>query len=84
MVRIRLKKAGTKNRMFWRVVVSETKMPRDGRFIEEIGYYDPLPIEEKLVLKQDRLDYWKSQGAQITVTVKSLIKRHQKKAAVKK
>jgi small subunit ribosomal protein S16 len=74
-VKIRLKRFGTKNRLQWRVVVADAKMPRDGRFIEEIGYYDPLPKEEKFVVKQERLDYWTKNGAQVSDSVKSLIKR---------
>lgn len=74
-VKIRLKRFGTKNRLQWRVVVADAKMPRDGRFIEEIGYYDPLPKEEKFVVKQERLDYWQKKGAQVSDSVKSLIKR---------
>jgi len=79
-VKIRMKRFGSKNRPQWRVVVSDAKMPRDGRFIEEIGYYDALPKEEKFVVKADRLDYWLEQGAQPSVAVKSLIKRHKNKA----
>jgi len=74
-VRIRLKRFGTKNRLQWRIVVSDAKMPRDGRFIEEIGYYDPLPVVEKLEVKQERLDYWLKQGAKVSVSLKSLLKR---------
>lgn len=79
-VRIRLKQFGAKNRDAWRVVVSEGKMPRDGRFIEEIGYYDPLRKEEVISFKEDRLEYWLSQGAQPSETVKSLVKRARKQA----
>ena len=78
-VKIRLKRFGTKNRLQWRVVVSDARMPRDGRFIEEIGYYDPLPIREKLEVKKDRLDYWMKQGAEISPSLKSLLKRGRKK-----
>ena len=78
-VKIRLKRCGTNNRSFWRVVVSEAKMPRDGRFIEEIGYYDPLPKEEKFVVKKERLEYWMSQGAQPSETVRTLLKRAKRK-----
>ena len=78
-VKIRLKRCGTNNRSFWRVVVSEAKMPRDGRFIEEIGYYDPLPKEEKFMVKQERLEYWMSQGAQPSETVRTLLKRAKRK-----
>ncbi len=79
-VKIRLKRFGTKNRDQWRIVVSDVKFPRDGRFIEEIGHYDPLPANEVITVKKDRLDYWVSKGAQVTPTVKSLIKRVEKKA----
>lgn len=81
-VKIRLKRFGTKNRQQWRVVVADAKMPRDGRFIEEIGSYDPLPSKEKLEVKQTRLEYWMKQGAQVSPALKSLLKRskRQKKA----
>ena len=82
-VRIRLKRFGTTNRRQWRIVVSDAKMPRDGRFIEEIGFYDPLPAKDKFEVKKDRLEYWVKQGAQVSVTLKSLLKRA-KKAAAKK
>ncbi len=78
-VKIRLKRFGTKNRLQWRIVVSDSKMPRDGRFIEEIGYYDPLPRDEKIEVKQERLDYWLKQGAQVSASLRSLLKRSQKK-----
>lgn len=83
-VKIRMKRGGTNNRNFWRIVVSEAKMPRDGRFIEEIGYYDPLPKEEKFVVKQERLEYWLSKGAQLTASMKTLLKRAKRKAKAKK
>ena len=78
MVRIRLKRFGAKNRDQWRFVVSEADMPRDGRCIEEIGYYDPLRKEEIISLKEDRLEYWLSKGAKPSETVKSLLKRARK------
>lgn len=79
-VKIRLKRFGTKNRDQWRIVVAEAKMPRDGRFIEEIGHYDPLPAKEVIVVKSDRLKYWVAKGAQVSPSVKSLVKRVEKKA----
>ncbi len=79
-VRIRLKRLGSLNRPHWRIVVSDAKMPRDGRFIEEIGYYDPLPASEKIQVKKERLDYWLKQGAQLSASLKSLLKRSAKKA----
>ena len=82
-VRIRLKRFGTTNRRQWRIVVSDAKMPRDGRFIEEIGYYDPIPAKEKIEVKTERLNYWIKQGAQVSTALKSLLKRAKKNAAKK-
>ena len=79
-VKIRLKRFGTKNRQQWRIVVADSKSPRDGRFIEEIGYYDPLPAKEKLEVKQPRLDYWVKQGAQVSPSLRSLLKRSKRKS----
>lgn len=78
-VRIRMKRFGAKNRPQWRIVVADSKSPRDGRFIEEIGFYNALPKEEEFVVKKERLDYWTKAGAQMSVSVKSLIKKQQKK-----
>ncbi|OGX10836.1 MAG: 30S ribosomal protein S16 [Omnitrophica bacterium RIFOXYB12_FULL_50_7] len=79
-VKIRMKRFGSKNRPQWRVVVSDAKSPRDGRFIEEIGYYDALPKEDIFVVKQERLDYWVKQGAQVSTAIASLLRRQKKKA----
>lgn len=78
-VRIRMKRFGAKNRPQWRIVVADSKSPRDGRFIEEIGHYNALPKEEEFVLKNDRLDYWTKNGAQVSISVKSLINKQKKK-----
>ena len=83
-VKIRMKRFGSKNRPQWRIVVSDAKMPRDGRFIEEIGYYDALPKEDIFVVKQDRFDYWVKQGAQVSVALKSLMRREKRKTKAKK
>ena len=80
MVKIRLKRFGRKNRAQWRIVVANIKSPRDGRFIEEIGYYDPLAAQEKIEVRQDRLDYWISRGAQVSVSLKALLRRKVKTA----
>lgn len=80
MVRIRLKRFGSKNEPHWRVVVADIMSPRDGRFIEEIGHYRSIGKNDMFDVKQDRLDYWVKNGAQMTETVKSLIKRAAKKA----
>lgn len=80
MVKIRLKRFGGKNEAHWRVVVADAKSPRDGRFIEEIGSYNARPKEEKLSVKQDRLEYWVKRGAQVSAGLRSLLKKAKKKA----
>ncbi|HHX23645.1 MAG: 30S ribosomal protein S16 [Tepidanaerobacteraceae bacterium] len=73
-VKIRLKRMGAKKRPFYRVVVADSRMPRDGRFIEEIGYYNPLtdPIEVKI--NEQKATDWLNKGATPTDTVKHLFK----------
>ena len=80
MVRIRLKRFGAKNEPHWRIVVTDSKSPRDGRFIEEIGVYSALHADENIQFKAERLAYWVKNGAQMSETVRSLIKRAEKKA----
>ena len=77
---IRLKRLGTRKKVHWRVVVADKKMPRDGRFIEEVGYYDPRKTPARIQLKMDRIQKWISNGAKATETVKSLIKKNTKSA----
>ena len=74
-VKIRLRRMGAKKAPFYRVVVADSRYPRDGRFIEEIGYYNPL--EEPAVVKVDveKAQKWVANGAQPTDTVKDLLKR---------
>ena len=74
-VKIRLKRLGTKNKPFWRVVVADSKMPRDGRFIEELGYYDPKTNPAKYHIKEERAKYWLSVGAQPSDVVRSILKK---------
>ena len=74
-VRIRLKRFGTKKKVHWRVVVADVKMPRDGRFIEEVGYYDPRQDPPRIHLKVDRIKGWIAKGAKPTETVQSLLKK---------
>ena len=74
-VRLRLKRTGTTNNPCWRIVAADARSPRDGKFIEEIGYYNPTTEPEELKLKEDRIHYWLSVGAQPTEQVLSLIKR---------
>ena len=74
-VKIRLRRMGAKKSPFYRIVVADSRYPRDGRFIEEIGYYNPL--EEPAVVKVDveKAQKWIANGAQPTDTVKDLLKR---------
>ena len=74
-VHIRLKRFGTTKKVHWRVVVADAKMPRDGRFIEEVGYYDPRRTPARISLKLDRIKNWISKGAKPSETVKHLIKK---------
>ena len=74
-VKIRLKRLGTKNKPFWRIVVADSRMPRDGRFIEEIGYYDPKTNPAKYEVKEARAKYWLSVGAQPSEVVGSILKK---------
>ena len=74
-VKIRLARHGAKKRPFYRIVVADTKCPRDGRFLENVGTYNPLLDPAQGVLKQERIKYWIDQGAILTDTVKSLLKK---------
>ncbi|HLD56214.1 MAG TPA: 30S ribosomal protein S16 [Candidatus Omnitrophota bacterium] len=74
-VRIRLKRFGTTKKAHWRIVVADAKMPRDGRFVEEVGYYDPQSNPSRIELKADRVRHWISKGAKPTETVQSLLKK---------
>ncbi|MDR0885860.1 MAG: 30S ribosomal protein S16 [Clostridiales Family XIII bacterium] len=74
-VKIRLKRMGAKKKPFYRVVVADSRSPRDGRFIEEIGYYDPLKDPAEINIKADRAAEWLGNGAQPTDTVKALLKK---------
>ena len=75
-VKIRLRRMGAKKAPFYRIVVADSRFPRDGRFIEEIGYYNPM--EEPSVVKVDaeKAKKWIANGAQPTDTVKDLFKNH--------
>jgi small subunit ribosomal protein S16 len=80
-VRIRLKRIGAKNNPAYRVVVADSRSPRDGRFIEELGTYLPKRKSDKLTLDLERAKYWVSKGAQPSETVASFIKKAAKAAA---
>ena len=74
MVKIRLRRMGAKKAPFYRVVVADSRKARDGRFIEEIGTYDPLTEPATINIDMERANYWISNGAQPTDTVKALLK----------
>ena len=76
MVVIRLARGGSKKRPFYNIVVTDSRNPRDGRFIERIGYYNPMAAGQavRLNVNQERLAYWQSQGAQLSETVARLVK----------
>lgn len=75
-VKIRLKRMGTKRRPYYRIVVMDTRSPRDGRAIEEVGFYHPIEVEDKqLSVKEDRVKEWLSKGAKPSDTVKKLLNK---------
>ena len=74
-VKIRLKRMGMKKKPFYRVVVADIHSPLDGRFIEEIGYYDPMTQLAEIKVDNDRAKYWLGVGAQPTDTVRILLKK---------
>ena len=83
MVVIRLARGGAKKRPFFNIVVADSRIRRDGRFIERLGFYNPLAKdgEEKLRVAQDRLTYWRGVGAQASPTVERLLKQGATQAA---
>ena len=83
MVVIRLSRGGSKHRPFYNIVVSDKRVRRDGRFIERLGFYNPIAKdgEEKLRVAQDRLTYWRGVGAQPSPTVERLLKQGATEAA---
>lgn len=74
-VKIRLKRMGMKKMPFYRIVVADSRSPRDGRFIEEIGYYDPLKDPAEIKVDNDKAKHWLNNGAQPTDTVRGLLKK---------
>ena len=73
--KIRLRRMGAKKAPFYRVVVADSRYPRDGRFIEEIGYYNPVANPVDLKIDEERAKYWLGTGAQPTDTVRGLLKK---------
>ncbi len=74
-VRIRLTRKGTRKRPFYRIVAADIECPRDGRFLELLGTYNPMVNPAAITLKEDRLKYWLGEGAIPSTTVQSILKR---------
>ena len=75
MVKIRLRRMGAKKAPYYRVIVADSRSPRDGRFIEELGTYDPMAEGETVKIDVERAKYWIANGAQPTDTVRGLLKK---------
>ncbi len=80
-VSIRLRREGAKNRPYYKVVVADSRSPRDGKFIEIIGTYDPKKQGDNSTLKVDRVEHWIARGAQPSDTVRSLLKKNKARVA---
>ncbi|MBR1779584.1 MAG: 30S ribosomal protein S16 [Clostridia bacterium] len=76
-VKIRLRRMGAKKAPFYRIVVADSRYPRDGRFIEEIGYFDPLKDPAEIKVDAEKVKIWIKNGAQPTDTVKALLKKQE-------
>lgn len=76
-VRIRLARHGSKKRPFYRIVVANSESPRDGRYVDQVGTYDPTQSPERVELKWEKLNAWRAKGALPTQTVEQLIRRAQ-------
>lgn len=83
MVVIRLARAGAKKRPFYNIVVADQRCPRDGRYIEKIGFYNPIAAgkEEPIRINRERIEYWVSKGAQVSIRVAHILKEWDVKAA---
>jgi small subunit ribosomal protein S16 len=77
-VKIRLTRTGSRNAACFRVVAADSRFPRDGRYLENLGWYDPKMTGANFKLKTDRIAFWRSQGAEISDTVASLLKQSRK------
>lgn len=81
MVKIRLARHGSKKNPIYRVVIADERCCRNGRFIERVGWYNPLVEQNNLLMNLERIDYWLKNGAQATDTVQNLIRRARKTPA---
>ena len=75
-VKLRLRRMGQKKAPFYRIVVADSRYPRDGRFIEEVGYYDPMTEPATVKLDSEKIAQWLASGAQPTETVKSILTKN--------
>ena len=75
-VKIRLRRMGKKKAHFYRIIVADSRSPRDGRFIEELGYYDPMTNPATIKLEGEKVEKWLATGAQPTETVKSILAKN--------
>lgn len=74
-VKIRLRRMGKKKQPHYRIVVADSRSPRDGRFVENLGYYNPIPDPARVVVDLDRVDYWLGEGAMMSPTVGNLVSK---------
>ncbi len=74
-VKLRLKRMGSKQKPFYRIVAADSRSPRDGKFLEVVGTYDPIKSENTVTIKEDRVLYWMHEGAIPTDTVRSLLSK---------
>ena len=74
-VRIRLTRMGAKKKPFYRLVAADSEAPRDGRFLEILGYYDPMKEPAVVKIHEDKLQYWVEKGAKLSEAVRALVKR---------
>ncbi|QNQ82108.1 30S ribosomal protein S16 [Lactobacillus sp. PV037] len=74
-VKIRMRRMGSKRKPFYRIVVADSRMPRDGRFIEEVGYYNPLTNPAEVKLEEGKIFDWLQKGAQPSDTVRSMLSK---------
>jgi small subunit ribosomal protein S16 len=81
LVKIRLARGGRKKRPFYRVVAADSRMARDGRFLEVLGTYNPISNPKEIKFKNERVEYWLGEGAQMSDTVKNLYKKAKKAEA---
>lgn len=76
MLKIRLRRMGAKKAPFYRIIIADSRAPRNGAFVEEIGYYNPLPTPSVFTADAERVQYWLKNGAQPTDTVRGLLKKN--------